>query len=70
MILSGLMIFATCLWYAVILQMEFEFPGNPDQIMIVNNDQIRYEYGNGFQIIFFRMTPYSTKIVILSRYMI
>lgn len=45
MVFSGLLIFATCLWYGIILQREYFFPGNADQTMVINNDQIHYEYG-------------------------
>ena len=49
MIISGLEIFGASGWYGITLQREFEFPSNADQIMVINNDQIRYEYGNSFK---------------------
>ena len=46
-LISGLGIFGSVLYYGVLLQREFEWEGNLDTTMIINNDQIRYEYGLG-----------------------
>merc|ERR1712157_132999 len=34
-----------CVWYGVVLAREFYWPNNPDQVMVANVDQVRYEYG-------------------------
>ena len=46
-LISGLGIFGSVLYYGVLLQREFQWEGNLDTTMIINNDQIRYEYGLG-----------------------
>ena len=51
MIVSGIGVFGSALYYGVMLQREFEWNGNMDQTMIINNDQIRYEYGLGEYLI-------------------